>query len=87
MPKATTTDISLTRAYIPKVLVIPSISPSISCFYRTIEDRNIHEGRVVDRSFIDFDHIARMFTAVRFNCLFEINEPIITLKSIGHQGY
>ncbi|GJS11734.1 hypothetical protein Tco_0368530 [Tanacetum coccineum] len=46
MPKATTTDISLTKSYIPKVSKIPSISPTIAQFYKLIENRNIHEGRV-----------------------------------------
>ncbi|GKE21134.1 hypothetical protein Tco_1432646 [Tanacetum coccineum] len=49
MPKATTTDISLTKSYIPKVSKIPGISPIIAQFYKPIENRNIHEGRVVDQ--------------------------------------
>ncbi|GKA43029.1 hypothetical protein Tco_0735689 [Tanacetum coccineum] len=51
MPKATTTDISLTKSYIPKVSKIPSISPTIAQFYKPIENRNIHEGRVVDQAY------------------------------------
>ncbi|GJT98629.1 zf-CCHC domain-containing protein [Tanacetum coccineum] len=43
MPKATTTDISLTKSYIPKVSKIPGISPTIGQFYKPIENRNIHE--------------------------------------------
>ncbi|GJX82170.1 hypothetical protein Tco_0331651 [Tanacetum coccineum] len=43
MPKATTTDISLTKSYIPKVSKIPIISPTIAQFYKSIENRNIHE--------------------------------------------
>ncbi|GJT41083.1 hypothetical protein Tco_0940948 [Tanacetum coccineum] len=47
MPKATTTDISLTKSYIPKVSKIPDISHTIAQFYKPIENRNIHEGRVI----------------------------------------
>ncbi|GJZ34597.1 hypothetical protein Tco_0580414 [Tanacetum coccineum] len=43
MPKATTTDISLTKSYIPKVSNIPGISPTIAQFYKSIENRNIYE--------------------------------------------
>ncbi|GJW76708.1 arginine--tRNA ligase, chloroplastic/mitochondrial [Tanacetum coccineum] len=45
MPRATSTDISLTKSYIPKVSKIPGISPTIAKFYKSIENRNIHEGR------------------------------------------
>ncbi|GJV54575.1 zf-CCHC domain-containing protein [Tanacetum coccineum] len=44
MPRATTTDISLTKSYIPKVSKIPGISPTIAKFYKSIENRNIHEA-------------------------------------------
>ncbi|GJZ60362.1 hypothetical protein Tco_0616178 [Tanacetum coccineum] len=47
MPKATTTDISLTKSYIPKVSKIPGISPTIAQFYKPIENRNIHEGTIL----------------------------------------
>ncbi|GKB53766.1 hypothetical protein Tco_0904519 [Tanacetum coccineum] len=46
MPRATIGDTSLTRSYIPKVSQTPGISPSIARFYKPIEDRCIHEGRV-----------------------------------------
>ncbi|GJW14893.1 zf-CCHC domain-containing protein [Tanacetum coccineum] len=49
MPRATTTDISLPKSYIPKVSKIPGISPTIAKFYKSIENHNIHEGRVVDQ--------------------------------------
>ncbi|GJW07408.1 zf-CCHC domain-containing protein [Tanacetum coccineum] len=77
MPKATTTDISLTKSYIPKVSKIPSISPTIAQFYKPIENRNIHEGRVVDQAYYKSNNIERLFTNIRFNCLFQINEPIV----------
>ncbi|GKE27963.1 hypothetical protein Tco_1443347 [Tanacetum coccineum] len=77
MPKATTTDISLTKSYIPKVSKIPGISPTIAQFCKPIENRNIHEGRVVDQTYYKSNNIDRLFTNIRFNCLFQINKPIV----------
>ncbi|GJV79480.1 hypothetical protein Tco_1515350 [Tanacetum coccineum] len=77
MPRATTTDISLTKSYIPKVSKIPGISPTIAKFYKSIENRNIHEGRVVDQAYYKSNNIERLFTNIRFDCLFKINEPIV----------
>ncbi|GKC12376.1 pentatricopeptide repeat-containing protein [Tanacetum coccineum] len=77
MPKSTTTDISLTKSYIPKVSKIPGISPTIAQFYKPIENRNIHEGCVVDQVYYKSNNIERLFTNIRFNCLFQINEPIV----------
>ncbi|GJW26034.1 ribosomal protein L7Ae/L30e/S12e/Gadd45 [Tanacetum coccineum] len=64
MPKATTTDISLTKSYIPKVSKIPGISPTIAQFYKPIENRNIHEGRVVDQAYYKSNNIERLFTNI-----------------------
>lgn len=77
MPKATTEDLSHTKNYIPKVSQLPTTSPSIGLIYRQIEDRNIHEGRVVDLAFAQSEYINRLFSSINFNCLYEINEPII----------
>ncbi|GJX70322.1 hypothetical protein Tco_0307493 [Tanacetum coccineum] len=77
MPKATTTDISLTKSYIPKVSKILGISPTIAQFYKPIENRNIHKGRVVDQAYYKSNNIERLFTNIRFNCLFQINEQIV----------
>nr|GEU40860.1 hypothetical protein [Tanacetum cinerariifolium] len=49
MPKATTTVVSFTKSYIPKVSKIPDISPTIAQFYKPIKNCNIHEGRHRDR--------------------------------------
>ncbi|GJW14959.1 hypothetical protein Tco_0019092 [Tanacetum coccineum] len=77
MPKATRTDISLTKSYIPKVSKILGISPTIAQFYKPIENRKIHEGRVVDQPYYKSNNIERLFTNIRFNCLFQINEPTV----------
>ncbi|GKB39966.1 zf-CCHC domain-containing protein [Tanacetum coccineum] len=78
MPKATTTDISLTKSYIPKVSKIPGISPTIAQFYKPIENRNIHEGRVVDQAYYKSNNIERLFTNIRFNYLFKSYESDCT---------
>ncbi|GJU62640.1 zf-CCHC domain-containing protein [Tanacetum coccineum] len=57
MPRATVSDTSLTRSYIPKVSLTPGIAPSIAHFYKPIEDRCIHESRVVDQLYYTSDHI------------------------------
>nr|GFB26364.1 pentatricopeptide repeat-containing protein [Tanacetum cinerariifolium] len=77
MPRAIVGDIPLTKSYIPKVSETPNISPTIVNFYKPIEDRFIHEGRVVDKLYYTSHHIDRCFSNVRLNCLYEINEPIV----------
>ncbi|GJR76984.1 hypothetical protein Tco_0089349 [Tanacetum coccineum] len=77
MQRATSTDISLTKSYIPKVSKISDISPTIAKFYKSIENHNIHEGRVVDQAYYKSNNIERLFTNIRFDCLFKINRPIV----------
>ncbi|GJV49074.1 ribosomal protein L7Ae/L30e/S12e/Gadd45 [Tanacetum coccineum] len=77
MLRATIGDTSFTRYYIPKVSQTPGISPSIAHFYKPIEDRCIHEGRVVDQLYYTSDQNDRCFSNICFNCLYEINEPIV----------
>ncbi|GJU94643.1 hypothetical protein Tco_1319399 [Tanacetum coccineum] len=77
MPRATVSDISLTRSYIPKVSQTPGISPTIAHFYKPIENRCIHEGRVVDQLYYTSHYIDRCFSNIRLNCLYEINELIV----------
>ncbi|GJV29542.1 hypothetical protein Tco_1385990 [Tanacetum coccineum] len=77
MPRAIVGDTSLTCSYIPKVSETPGISPAIANFYKPIEDRCIHEGRVVDQLYYSSHNIDRCFWNVRLNCLYEINAPIV----------
>ncbi|GJY53971.1 hypothetical protein Tco_0445635 [Tanacetum coccineum] len=77
MPRAIVGDTPLTRSYILKVFETPGISLTIANFYKAIENRCIHEGRVVDELYYKSNHIERCFTNIHFNCLYEINEPII----------
>ncbi|GJV65586.1 hypothetical protein Tco_1476414 [Tanacetum coccineum] len=77
MPRAIVDDTSLTRSYIPKVSQTPGISPSIARFYKPIEDRCIHEGRVVDQLYYTSDHIDLCYSNIRLDFLYEINEPVV----------
>lgn len=77
MPKTTVGDVSKTKQRIPNVSSTPGMSPSVACFYHPIENRNIHEGRIVDPSFYESYQTERMFSNIRFECLYQINEPII----------
>ncbi|GJR06006.1 hypothetical protein Tco_0528990 [Tanacetum coccineum] len=77
MSRAIVGDIPLTKSYIPKVSETPDISPTIVNFYKPIDDRCIHEGRVVDQLYYTSHHINHCFFNVRLNCLYEINEPIV----------
>ncbi|GJX12403.1 ribosomal protein L7Ae/L30e/S12e/Gadd45 [Tanacetum coccineum] len=62
MPRATSTDISLSKSYIPKVSKIPDISPTIAKFYKSIKNRNIHEGHVVDQAYYKSNNIEPVIT-------------------------
>ncbi|GKD69665.1 hypothetical protein Tco_1323755, partial [Tanacetum coccineum] len=70
-------DTSRTKSYIPKVSEIPGFSPVLAQFYKPIENHCIHEGRVVDQLYYKSNEIERLFTNVRFDSLFDINEPIV----------
>ncbi|GKB29089.1 hypothetical protein Tco_0868490 [Tanacetum coccineum] len=77
MPRTTVGDTSFTRSYILRVSQTPDISPTIAHFYKHIEDRCIHEGRVVNQLYYASHHIDRCFSNIRLNCLYEIIEPIV----------
>ncbi|GJV86372.1 hypothetical protein Tco_1530310 [Tanacetum coccineum] len=79
MPRATIGDTSLTRSYIPKVSQTPDISPYIANFYKPIEDRCIHEGRVVDQLYYTSNHIDRYDSEVILFS-FMIQNEFITLS-------
>nr|GEU62142.1 hypothetical protein [Tanacetum cinerariifolium] len=76
MPQVTVGDTTRTKSYIPKVSAIPGFVLVLAQFYKPIENRCIHEGRVVDQLYYKSNGIERMFTNIPFNCLFKINEPI-----------
>ncbi|GJS64839.1 hypothetical protein Tco_0679403 [Tanacetum coccineum] len=80
MTRATTTDISLTKFYILKVSKIPGISPTNAKFYKSIENRNIHEGRVVDQAYYKSNNIERLFTNIRFDSVFTNEWDLASLE-------
>nr|GEW82100.1 DNA helicase Pif1-like protein [Tanacetum cinerariifolium] len=75
--KATTTDISFTKSYISKVSKFLGISLIIAQLYKPIENYSIHKVCVVDQAYYKSNNIEHLFTNIRFNCLFQINEPIV----------
>ncbi|GKA33535.1 hypothetical protein Tco_0719964 [Tanacetum coccineum] len=62
MPQAIVGDTPLTKSYIPKVSEMRDISLVIAQFYKYIEDRCIHEGRVIDQLYYTSHHIDRCFS-------------------------
>ncbi|GJT56527.1 ribosomal protein L7Ae/L30e/S12e/Gadd45 [Tanacetum coccineum] len=64
MPRAIVGDIPLTKSYIPKVSETPDISPTIANFYKPIENRCIHKGRVADQLYYTSHHIDRCFSNI-----------------------
>nr|GEW80034.1 zf-CCHC domain-containing protein/DUF4219 domain-containing protein/UBN2 domain-containing protein [Tanacetum cinerariifolium] len=60
MPRSIVGDTSRTKSYIPKVSEIPGFSPVLAQLYKPIENRCIHEGRVVDQLYYNSNGIERM---------------------------
>nr|GEX96382.1 ribosomal protein L7Ae/L30e/S12e/Gadd45 [Tanacetum cinerariifolium] len=80
MPRAIVGDIPLTTSYIPKVSETPEISPTFANFYKPIEDRCIHKGRVVDQfttHLIILIVVFPIFECVDSNCT--IKNKFVTL--------
>nr|GEY74834.1 DNA helicase Pif1-like protein [Tanacetum cinerariifolium] len=63
--------------FVLEVSQTPGISPSITQFYKPIENQWIHEDRVVDQIYYTSDHIDRCFSNIRLGYLYEINESIV----------
>ncbi|GJT36055.1 hypothetical protein Tco_0926474 [Tanacetum coccineum] len=60
MPRAIVGDTSRTKSYIPKVSEIPIFSPVLAQFYKPVENRCIHEGRVMDKLYYKSNGIERI---------------------------
>ncbi|GJV72224.1 hypothetical protein Tco_1492219 [Tanacetum coccineum] len=78
MRRATIIDISLTKSYMPKVSKIPDISPTIAKFYKSIENRNIHEGSY-STDLPTPDDIRRLLELERFMIDRTIKSQTVTL--------
>ncbi|GJY98351.1 hypothetical protein Tco_0515261 [Tanacetum coccineum] len=74
MPRKSSEDYKNTRHYIPKIS--HEFRTPIREKLMNLEERYIHEGRVVFDNFADLNYVRSLFHFVEFNCLLEINEQI-----------
>nr|GEW09889.1 ribonuclease H-like domain-containing protein [Tanacetum cinerariifolium] len=63
-----------TRHYIPKIS--HEFRSPMKEKLRNLEERYIHEGRVVFDNFTDLNYVRSLFHFVEFECLLEINEQV-----------
>ncbi|GJV38206.1 hypothetical protein Tco_1410683 [Tanacetum coccineum] len=74
MPRKSSKDYKNTRHYIPKIS--HEFRSPIKEKLRNLEERYIHEGRVVFDNFTDLNYVRSLFHFVEFECLLEINEQV-----------
>ncbi|GKA96894.1 retrovirus-related pol polyprotein from transposon TNT 1-94 [Tanacetum coccineum] len=74
MPRKTSEDYKNTRDYIP--IISHQFRPPIREKLRNLEQRYIHEGRVVFDNFTDLNYVRSLFEFIEFECLLEINEQV-----------
>ncbi|GJY59212.1 hypothetical protein Tco_0459104 [Tanacetum coccineum] len=74
MPQKSSEDYKNTRYYIPKIS--HEFRTPIREKLMNLEERYIHEGRVVFDNFADLNYVRSLFHFAEFNCLLEINEQI-----------
>ncbi|GJV13618.1 hypothetical protein Tco_1355159 [Tanacetum coccineum] len=74
MPRKSSEDYKNTRHYIPKIS--HEFRTPIREKLMNLEERYIHEGRVVFDNFADLNYVRSLFHFVEFNCLLQINEQI-----------
>ncbi|GJW24561.1 hypothetical protein Tco_0038372 [Tanacetum coccineum] len=74
MPRKSSEDYKNTRHYIPKIS--HEFCSPIKEKLRNLEERYIHEGRVVFDNFTDLNYVRSLFHFVEFECLLEINEQV-----------
>ncbi|GJS10128.1 retrovirus-related pol polyprotein from transposon TNT 1-94 [Tanacetum coccineum] len=74
MPRKSSEDYKNTRHYIPKIS--HEFRTPIREKLMNLEERYIHEGRVVFDNFADLNYVRSLFHFVEFECLLEINEQI-----------
>ncbi|GJY69759.1 hypothetical protein Tco_0472741 [Tanacetum coccineum] len=75
MPRKSSEDYKNTRVTFPYYGHLNSCSP-IKEKLRNLEERYIHEGRVVFDNFTDLNYVRSLFHFVEFECLLEINEQV-----------
>ncbi|GJW46237.1 hypothetical protein Tco_0077883 [Tanacetum coccineum] len=74
MPRKSSEDYKNTRHCIPKIS--HEFRTPIREKLMNLEERYIHEGRVVFDNFVDLNYVRSLFHFVEFECLLEINEQI-----------
>ncbi|GJU17626.1 pentatricopeptide repeat-containing protein [Tanacetum coccineum] len=74
MPRKSSEDYKNTRHYIPKIS--HEFRTPIKEKLRNLEERYIHEGRVVFDTFTDLNYVRSLFHFVEFECLLQINEQV-----------
>ncbi|GKB43614.1 hypothetical protein Tco_0888556 [Tanacetum coccineum] len=74
MPHKSSKDYKNTRHYIPKIS--HEFRSPIKEKLRNLEERYIHEGRVVFDNFTDLNYVRSLFHFVEFECLLEINKQV-----------
>nr|GEX64715.1 retrotransposon protein [Tanacetum cinerariifolium] len=74
MPHKSSEDYKNTRHYIPKIS--HEFRSPMKEKLRNLEERYIHEGRVVFDNFTDLNYVRSLFHFVEFECLLEINEQV-----------
>ncbi|GKD26556.1 hypothetical protein Tco_1232770 [Tanacetum coccineum] len=74
MPHKSSEDYKNTRHYIH--IILHEFRPPIREKIRNLEQRYIHEGRVVFDNFTDLRYVQYLFHFIEFECLLEINEQV-----------
>ncbi|GJS31352.1 retrovirus-related pol polyprotein from transposon TNT 1-94 [Tanacetum coccineum] len=74
MPRKSSEDYKNTRHYIP--IMSHEFRSPIKEKLRNLEERYIHEGRVVFDNFTDLNYVRSLFHFIEFECLLEINEQV-----------
>nr|GFA70411.1 DNA helicase Pif1-like protein [Tanacetum cinerariifolium] len=79
MPRLIASDHQLTLSCIPLISKEEDTSDTMVNFYKNIETRFIHEGKVVETGFVDPNKLEAMLGNIGFNCLYLINKSIVPL--------
>ncbi|GJT35896.1 hypothetical protein Tco_0926315 [Tanacetum coccineum] len=74
MPRKTSEDYKNNRDYIP--IISHQFRPPIREKVRNLEQRYIHEGRVVFDNFTDLNYVRSLFEFIEFECLLEIIKQV-----------
>ena len=77
MPPATYYDQKDTLNYLPKHHKTKGLSTEQVKIFKALEKRYVHEGRTIDPSFLEGTNIRQQLAAINFDCLLDIDEPIV----------